>query len=179
MERWLFNWAISLQHWDGRSFTASKNRVEPRQANVSNVAQPAIGRTLLALQGPSPIEGALSYAGSDALSKLTKGDVMPKEHHNPPDLFPSRQYGFSQIVTAQGGKLVFMSGQVAWDGGQVLVGRGVSHRSFCVRQSAGTIHAIFYKFRASWKPSSSPASRKRAGEVWAVGSWKTENVKMK
>ena len=25
---------------------------------------------------------------------------MPKRHFNPPDLFPSVQYGFSQIVTA-------------------------------------------------------------------------------
>ncbi len=52
----------------------------------------------------------------------TVGYVMPKEYLNPSELFPSRQYGFSQLVIAQGGRLVFMSGQVAWDEGQELVG---------------------------------------------------------
>ena len=47
---------------------------------------------------------------------------MPKEHLNPPDLFPSLQYGFSQIVTTTPGKLIFLSGQVAWDAQQTLVG---------------------------------------------------------
>ncbi len=47
---------------------------------------------------------------------------MPKQHLNPPDLFPSLQYGFSQIVTATPGRMVFLSGQVAWDAQQNLVG---------------------------------------------------------
>lgn len=49
---------------------------------------------------------------------------MPKEHINPPGLFPSLQYGFSQIVTSTGGKTVYLSGQVAWDEQQQIVGRG-------------------------------------------------------
>lgn len=49
---------------------------------------------------------------------------MTKEHINPPELFPSLQYGFSQIVTSPAGKLVFLSGQVAWDEGQRIVGPG-------------------------------------------------------
>ena len=48
---------------------------------------------------------------------------MPKEHLNPPSLYPSEQYGFSQIVTATPGKMVFLSGQVAWDPQQELIGR--------------------------------------------------------
>jgi 2-iminobutanoate/2-iminopropanoate deaminase len=40
---------------------------------------------------------------------------MTKEYLNPPDLFDSRPYGFSQVVTSGPGKLVFLSGQVAWD----------------------------------------------------------------
>ncbi len=48
---------------------------------------------------------------------------MPKQHLNPPDLFPSTQYGFSQIVTATPGRFVFLSGQVAWDAQQNLIGR--------------------------------------------------------
>ena len=59
---------------------------------------------------------------------------MPKEYFNPPDLFQSLQYGFSQVVTATPGKMVFLSGQVAWDSQQHLVG-GMDLR-------AQTIHAL-------------------------------------
>jgi 2-iminobutanoate/2-iminopropanoate deaminase len=40
---------------------------------------------------------------------------MPKHYLNPPSLFPSQQYGFSQIVATRGGTTVYLSGQVAWD----------------------------------------------------------------
>jgi enamine deaminase RidA (YjgF/YER057c/UK114 family) len=43
---------------------------------------------------------------------------------NPNTLFDSRQYGFSQIVAAQGGTTVYISGQVAWDAGGAIVGPG-------------------------------------------------------
>lgn len=49
---------------------------------------------------------------------------MPKEIINPPELFPSLQYGFSQIVTSTGGKTVYLSGQVAWDANQQIIGAG-------------------------------------------------------
>jgi enamine deaminase RidA (YjgF/YER057c/UK114 family) len=47
---------------------------------------------------------------------------MPKEYLNPTQLFPGRPYGFSQLVVTQGGKTVYLSGQVAWDAGQQIVG---------------------------------------------------------
>jgi len=47
---------------------------------------------------------------------------MTKEYINPPELFQSLQYGFSQIVTSQGGKTIYLSGQVAWDAQQQIVG---------------------------------------------------------
>jgi enamine deaminase RidA (YjgF/YER057c/UK114 family) len=47
---------------------------------------------------------------------------MPKEHINPGNLFPSVQHGFSQIVTSEGGKLVCISGQTAWDAEKRIVG---------------------------------------------------------
>jgi len=48
---------------------------------------------------------------------------MPKEYINPKELFPSLQYGFSQIVTSDGGgKMVFLSGQVGWNERQQIVG---------------------------------------------------------
>jgi 2-iminobutanoate/2-iminopropanoate deaminase len=40
---------------------------------------------------------------------------MSKEYVNPSSLFPSLPYGFSQVVIATGKKMVFISGQTAWD----------------------------------------------------------------
>jgi enamine deaminase RidA (YjgF/YER057c/UK114 family) len=40
---------------------------------------------------------------------------MPKEYVNPNSLFPSLPHGFSQVVIATGRKMVFISGQTAWD----------------------------------------------------------------
>lgn len=47
---------------------------------------------------------------------------MKKTCINPESLFDSRQYGFSQIVVSSPGKLVFISGQVAWDEHLNIVG---------------------------------------------------------
>jgi enamine deaminase RidA (YjgF/YER057c/UK114 family) len=47
---------------------------------------------------------------------------MSKEYLNPAELFPSEQYGFSQIVTADRGRLVFISGQVAWNEKEEFIG---------------------------------------------------------
>ena len=40
---------------------------------------------------------------------------MSKEYVNPSSLFPSLPHGFSQVVIATGKKMVFISGQPAWD----------------------------------------------------------------
>ena len=48
---------------------------------------------------------------------------MPKEYINPNNLFQSLPHGFSQIVVATGKKMVFISGQTAWDEGKNIVGR--------------------------------------------------------
>ena len=47
---------------------------------------------------------------------------MPKEYINPDSLFPSLPHGFSQVVTATGKKMVFVSGQTAWDARKNIVG---------------------------------------------------------
>ena len=44
------------------------------------------------------------------------------EHIQPAGLFPSTRLGFTQVVTSPPGKLVFISGQVAWDSQLKLVG---------------------------------------------------------
>src|SRR5437867_6414736 len=48
---------------------------------------------------------------------------MPKEYLNPNSLFSSLSHGFSQVVIATGRKLVFISGQTAWDPRKNIVGR--------------------------------------------------------
>ena len=47
---------------------------------------------------------------------------MPKEHLNPNNLFASLAHGFSQAVIATGRKMVFISGQTAWDIPKNIVG---------------------------------------------------------
>jgi len=47
---------------------------------------------------------------------------MPKEYLNPNGLFSSLPHGFSQVVIATGRKMVFISGQTAWDLRKNIVG---------------------------------------------------------
>ena len=47
---------------------------------------------------------------------------MPREYISPNSLFPSVQHGFSQVVIASGRKMVFISGQTAWDIKKKIVG---------------------------------------------------------
>ena len=49
---------------------------------------------------------------------------MTKQVINPPELFDSLQYGFSQIVVSSGSKTIYLSGQVAWDENEQVVGAG-------------------------------------------------------
>jgi len=49
---------------------------------------------------------------------------MPKQVLNPQSLFDSQQYGFSQGVSAEGSRTIYLSGQVAWDANQQIVGPG-------------------------------------------------------
>ncbi len=50
--------------------------------------------------------------------------MSAKQHLQPDGLFPSQRMGFTQVVTAAPGTLVFISGQVAWDADRKLVGEG-------------------------------------------------------
>ncbi len=49
---------------------------------------------------------------------------MPKRRIDPPSLFDSRRYGFSQAVAARGGTTVYLSGQVGWDENERLLAPG-------------------------------------------------------
>jgi enamine deaminase RidA (YjgF/YER057c/UK114 family) len=45
---------------------------------------------------------------------------MSKAYINPEELFPSQQYGFSQVVSTKGLTTVYLSGQVAWNAKQEI-----------------------------------------------------------
>lgn len=48
---------------------------------------------------------------------------MTKQSINPPELFNSQQYGFSQITIAQGSRLVHISGQVGWNADEQIIAK--------------------------------------------------------
>ena len=47
---------------------------------------------------------------------------MANQHIQPDDLWPSAQYGFSQVVVSTGSKIIHCAGQTAWDKDMNLVG---------------------------------------------------------
>lgn len=48
---------------------------------------------------------------------------MNKTSINPPSLFDSQSAGFSQVVSCEPGKLIFVSGQTAWDKDRQIAGK--------------------------------------------------------
>ncbi len=46
---------------------------------------------------------------------------MSKAYFNPHHLFPSQQYGFSQVIATSGKTTVYLSGQIAWNAKQEMV----------------------------------------------------------
>ena len=52
---------------------------------------------------------------------------MTKKYINPSTLFSSLKYGFSQIVTTNGSRTVYLSGQAAFDAEENIV--GTNHKS--------------------------------------------------
>lgn len=76
---------------------------------------------------------------------------MKKATLNPPSLFDSRQYGFSQIVVTNPGKMIFISGQVAWDENQSLVGennlakqtqKSIDNLKIALQAAGGTLENV-------------------------------------
>lgn len=49
---------------------------------------------------------------------------MSRRSLQPADLFPSADYGFAQVVEAEGKKIIFCAGQTAWDKDNNLIGAG-------------------------------------------------------
>lgn len=57
---------------------------------------------------------------------LAKGAFMSRSVHVPLGLFDSSRYGFAQVATVSTpfGDIVYVSGQVAWDADQNVIGTG-------------------------------------------------------
>ena len=49
---------------------------------------------------------------------------MKIQHINPDSLFPSLQFGFTQVVSTQGGRTIRCSGQTTWDKDMKIIGEG-------------------------------------------------------
>jgi len=49
---------------------------------------------------------------------------VPKQHIQPPELFESQRFGYTQVVTSSPGTHIFISGQTGLDAGFQLVGEG-------------------------------------------------------
>ncbi len=76
---------------------------------------------------------------------------MSKICINPDTLFNSFQYGFSQITVAQPGKMVFISGQVAWDTNENIEGaddlaiqidKAFANLKIAMQEAGGTLQDI-------------------------------------
>jgi 2-iminobutanoate/2-iminopropanoate deaminase len=73
---------------------------------------------------------------------------MPKEYLNPNSLFSSLPHGFSQVVIATGRKMVFVSGQTAWDarknivGGDSVLGQAFRNLQAAMEAAGGTLKDI-------------------------------------
>jgi len=71
---------------------------------------------------------------------------LPRQTLQPPELFESRTWGFSQVVVSPPGRIVHIAGQVAWDStGRVCAGgregqlrKALEHVVIAVRAAGGT-----------------------------------------
>ncbi len=86
-----------------------------------------------------------------------------KEKINPEELFDSSQFGFSQISVSSPGKFVFISGQVAWDENQNLIGeddlalqtaKSLDNLEIAVKAADGTLEDIVMLriYKVNYKP---------------------------
>lgn len=76
---------------------------------------------------------------------------MKKKTINPPTLFNSKQFGFSQVVISDPGKMVFISGQVAWDENLDISGindlagqtrKSLNNLEIAIREAGGNLSDI-------------------------------------
>lgn len=89
--------------------------------------------------------------------------IMARETVNPQALFNSTEYGFSQIAVSRPGKLIFISGQVAWDKDLQLVGennleiqteKAIDNLKVALESVGGTLEDIMMLriYKVDYKP---------------------------
>jgi 2-iminobutanoate/2-iminopropanoate deaminase len=95
---------------------------------------------------------------------------MSKTSLNPNSLFNSLQFGFSQIVVAQGSRTVYFSGQVAWDEHRNIIGendlraqvwQSLRNVATAVTTAGGTLAdvvALRIYIRHDWMDRTAPVS---------------------
>ena len=72
---------------------------------------------------------------------------MKKEYLNPKELGAAPKF-YTHAVTASGGKLIYVSGQVSWDAGGKVVGKGDMRAQ--AEQVFGNVTAILKAAGAKW-----------------------------
>ena len=86
---------------------------------------------------------------------------------NPKELFDSTPYGFSQVVISNPGKLVFISGQVAWDEKLQIVGendlavqtqKAIDNLKIAVESVGGSLEDIMMIriYKVNYQPEDGP-----------------------
>ncbi len=65
---------------------------------------------------------------------------MPKQHVQPPELFESQRFGYTQVVTSPPGKQVFVAGQTAMDKDFKIAGSDLGEQAEAALANLG--HAL-------------------------------------
>ncbi|HET7266777.1 MAG TPA: RidA family protein [Oleiagrimonas sp.] len=102
------------------------------------------------------------------------------QYINPDTLFPSEQYGFSQVVVASGKRIAFISGQTGWDADAKMEGgatlyeqavRSLRNVQSAIEAAGGTIAdiAALRIYIVDYAPAKSKAVRRALIEAFDEG----------
>lgn len=102
-----------------------------------------------------------------------------KKTIQPEGLFNSVQYGFSQVVVAQPGRMVFISGQVAWNEHEVIHGKNdlaeqtrvsLEKLELAVKAAGGTLDDIVMLriYKVNYQPGDGPVIGKILRETFGT-----------
>jgi len=106
---------------------------------------------------------------------------MMKKCINPTNLFNSTQYGFSQVVVADPGRNVFISGQVAWDEELNIVGKNdlkiqtrksIDNLKIAVESAGGTLENIVMLriYKVNYKKEDGPVINEILRNAFGIAS---------
>ena len=92
---------------------------------------------------------------------------MARSTVNPETLFNSTQYGFSQVAISKPGNIVFISGQVAWDENENVIGendldqqtrKAIDNLRIAIHSVGGTMENIMMLriYKVDYQPEDGP-----------------------